>query len=151
MLHLLIRKGVSTICKQVARHDGAAVADAALVQLRELQGRRGQRLEGTLYLCTRQEGLHRASRPHAEPHMGLVSCTPASIHTRCSALSYSHAEGHQHSEQPRQEVPHYEALTLSVAKEQDGLTCRDGVSPGRLAMGPAGPSSPIDLPGWPPW
>ena len=63
MLHLLIRKGVPAICKQVARHDGAAVADAALVQLRELQGWRGQWLEGALYLCTRQEGLHRASSP----------------------------------------------------------------------------------------
>ena len=64
MLHLLICKGVPAICKQVARHDGAAVADAALVQLRELQGWRGQWLEGTLYLGTRQEGLHMASRSH---------------------------------------------------------------------------------------
>ena len=64
MLHLLICKGVPAICEQVSCHDGAAVADAALVQLRELQGRRGQRLEGALYLGARQEGLHMACRPH---------------------------------------------------------------------------------------
>ena len=61
-LYLLICKGVPAICEQVPRHDGAAVADAALVQLRELQGRRGQRLEGALYLCTCQESLHMACR-----------------------------------------------------------------------------------------
>ena len=76
---------------------------------------------------------------------------PAFIHARCAARLDQDAEGHQQGEQPRQCVQCHAGLTLSVVKEQDGLTCREGVSPGRLAMCPAGPMSPIDLPGWAPW
>ncbi len=54
---LLVCIGVAPVSKQVARHDGAAVSDAALVQLRQLQWGRWRGLEGALYLSAGQKCL----------------------------------------------------------------------------------------------
>ena len=54
---LLVRIGIAPVSKQVARHDGAAVSDAALVQLRQLQRGRWRGLEGALDLGTGQKCL----------------------------------------------------------------------------------------------
>ena len=121
-LHLLICKGIPAIRKQVARHDGAAIADAALVQLRELQGRRGQWLEGTLYLGTRQEGLHTASRPQQKPHMDLIFCIPGFILASCAALPDSGAGDPQQGKHTWQGVGCHAALTPSMTANHDGLT-----------------------------
>jgi len=54
---LLICKGIPPVSKQVACHYGAAVSDAALIQLCQLQRWCWWRLKGALIFSARQEGL----------------------------------------------------------------------------------------------
>ena len=55
--YLLICKSIPSVSKQVACHNGAAVSDAALIQLCQLQRWCWWRLKGALIFSARQEGL----------------------------------------------------------------------------------------------